>query len=159
SGDLLTCPLGRFAFPPEINAAKLRVGRRCRGCISCRRVEPVGAEADAGEEPEPAPFAKLGEHVARLDAEQDGQFVAAPVPWRLAGDDGGDLVAAGGPVRAQEGRYPAAVGPALAVAVVQRRGADGDVDRGDDGREGRAAVVAGVVAGGGAFDVAGAVAG
>jgi hypothetical protein len=36
--------------------------------------------------------------------------VAASVLWRLAGDDGGDPVAAGGPVRAQEGRYPAAVG-------------------------------------------------
>src|SRR6516225_258313 len=34
--------------------------------------------------------------------------------------------AAGGPVRAREGRYPAAVGPARAVAGVQRRGAEGD---------------------------------
>src|SRR5215471_4063414 len=142
------------------NAAKLRVGRRCQGWVSWGGVEPVGAEAGAGEEPEPAPFAELGEHVAGLDAEQDGQVVAAPVAGRLAGDDGGGLVAAGGPVRAQEGRYPAAVGPALAGASsVQRRGADGDVDRGDGGREGGAAVVAGVVAGGGALDVAGAVAG
>ena len=60
------------------------------------RVEAVGAEAGAGEEPQPCLFAELGEHVPGFDAEEDGEVVAAPVARRLAGDDGGDPLPAGG---------------------------------------------------------------
>ena len=49
-------------------AAKLRVWRVCRGCLSRRCVEAVGAEAGAGEEAQPGPFAELGEHVPGFDA-------------------------------------------------------------------------------------------
>ena len=91
-----------------------------------------------------------------FDVQENGEFVAAPVAWWLAGDDGGDPLAAGG--------RPGPAGCA-AVAVdpagleVDGRGADGDVDRGDGGGMGRAAVVAVEVPGGGAFDLAGAVSG
>src|SRR5216117_2498041 len=70
--------------------AKLRIGRVCRGCLGWRRVEFVGAEAGAGEEPQACPFAELGEHVAGFGAQQQGKFAAAPLARGLAGDDGGD---------------------------------------------------------------------
>src|SRR6266581_9070146 len=50
----------------RLKAAKLRIGRVCRGGIGGRRVEAVGAEAGAGEEPQPCPLAELGEHVPRF---------------------------------------------------------------------------------------------
>src|SRR5204862_383985 len=56
---------------------------------------------------------------------------------------------AGGWLR-RAGHGAIAAGPAR--PQIQRRGADGDVDCGDRGRGGRAAVVAGEVAGGGAFE-------
>ena len=75
--------------------------------------------------------------------------------------DGGDQVAAGRPLRADQGGGPA-VGPALAGpggGVIEWRGADGDAERGDHG-DGVGSLVAVVeVAGGGAFDLAGAEAG
>ena len=53
-------------FPAaRIKAAKLRVGRVCRWGTGGRRVEFVGTEAGAGEEPQPCPFAELGEHGPR----------------------------------------------------------------------------------------------
>src|SRR6267142_2811320 len=96
---------------PRCKAAKLRIGRVCQGCLIRWRVEAVGAEAGAGEEPQPCPLAELGEHVPGLDAEEDGQVVAAPVARGLAGDDGGDPLLAGGrPGRTGDGAV--AAGPA-----------------------------------------------
>src|SRR6266436_3866900 len=63
----------------RLKAAKLRIGRVCQWCLIRWRVEAVGAEAGAGEEPQPCPLAELGEHVPGLDAEEDGQVVAASV--------------------------------------------------------------------------------
>ncbi len=85
--------------------------------------------------------------------------MAAPLARGLAGDDGGNLLPAGGrPGRARRaGCAAVAVGPA--GLEVDGRGADGDVDRGDGGRMGRAAVVPVQVPEGGAFDLAGAVPG
>src|SRR5256885_11392150 len=77
-------------------AAKLRIGRVCRGGIGGRRVEAVGAEAGAGEESQPCPFAELGEHVPWFDVEKDGQVVAVPLARGGAGDDRGDPGPAGG---------------------------------------------------------------
>lgn len=57
------------------------------------------------------------------------------------------------------GRGCAAVAAGLAGLEVDGRGADGDVDRGNAGGMGWAAVVAVQVPGGGAFDLAGAVPG
>src|SRR5712672_2924944 len=37
----------------RLKAAKLRIGRVCQGCLIRWRVEAVGAEAGAGEEPQP----------------------------------------------------------------------------------------------------------
>jgi hypothetical protein len=115
-------------------ATKLRIGRVCRGGIGGRGVEAVGAEAGAGEESQPCPFAELGEHVAWFDVEKDGQVVTAPVA-RVAGDDGGGPLPAGGRAR-RTGR--AAVIAGSAGPQIQGRGADGDVDRGDGGGVGRA---------------------
>src|SRR5690348_14748947 len=71
----------------------------------------------------------------------------------LAGDDGGDPLPAGGRT-GWAGGGAVAAGPA--GLEVRRRGADGDVDRGDGGGMGRAAVLAVEIPGGGAFDLAGA---
>src|SRR5258705_2558613 len=127
------------------------VGWVCRGGIGGWRVEAVGAEAGAGQEAQACPFAELGEHVAGFDTEEDGELVAAPVAWGVAGDDGGDLLPAGGRAGRTETRrgIPLAAGPA--GLEVDGRRADGDVDRGDGGGMGRAAVVAVEVPGGGVF--------
>src|SRR5467141_838917 len=87
---------GACGVAARAKAAKLRIGRVCQGCLIRWRVEAVGAEAGAGEEPQPCPLAELGEHVPGLDAEEDGQVVAAPVAGGLAGDDGSDPLPAGG---------------------------------------------------------------
>src|ERR1022692_2821570 len=79
-----------------LNAAKLRVWRGCRGCRAGRCAECVGAESGAGEEAEAGPFSELGEHVAGLDVELQGEFVAVPWPRGLAGHDGGDELPRGG---------------------------------------------------------------
>src|ERR1019366_3862329 len=128
----------------------------CRGCWAGRRVEPVDAEAGAREEAEQGPFAELGEHAAGFDLQQHGEFVAAPVSGGLAGDDGGDELATGGRLRRPGLGWGVAAGPAGAQ---RRRGADGDVDRGDGGNGAGPAVVTVEVSGGGAFDLAGAEAG
>ncbi len=70
-------------------------------------------KAGAGEEAEQGPFAELGEHGAGFDVCSSGEFVAAPVAWWLAGDDGGDQLAAGRPAAGRQGGGPA-VGTALA---------------------------------------------
>ena len=137
------------------DAAKLRIRRVLWRGYGGLRVEAVGAEAGAGEEVQPCPFAELGEHVPGFDVEQDGQVVATPLARGLAGDDRGDPLPAGRRAR-RPGCAAVVVGPA--GLEVHRRGADGDVDRGDGGGAGRAAVVAVEVPGGGAFDLAGAVA-
>src|SRR5271166_6951971 len=56
----------------RIRATKLRVWRGCQGCRGGRRVKRVGPGAGAGEEPQPGPFAELGEQVAGLDLEPCG---------------------------------------------------------------------------------------
>src|ERR1039458_5674179 len=76
----------------------------------------------------------------------------------LAGDDGGNQLAAGRWLRAGQGGG-LAVGPALAGAgggVIEGRGAHGDGDRGDRGGGVGSLVAVVEVAGGGAFDLAGA---
>src|ERR1039457_5778977 len=91
----------------------------------------------------------------------DGEFVAAPVSWWLGGDDGGNQLAAGRWLRAGQGGG-LAVGPALVGAgggVIEGRGAHGDGDRGDRGGGVGSLVAVVEVAGGGAFDLAGAVPG
>src|SRR5260370_27721087 len=112
--------------PQRSKAAKLRVGRICRGRAFWRRVELVGAEAGAGEEAQACPFAELGEHVAGFDAEEDGEFVAAPVTRGMAGDDRSDpLPASGRHGRAGTGRGgPRAAATARACG---RRGGGGAV--------------------------------
>ena len=60
--------LGAGVNTSPSKAAKLRVGRVCRGCPGGRCVELVGGEAGADEEAQPCPFAELGEHVAGFDA-------------------------------------------------------------------------------------------
>jgi hypothetical protein len=132
-------------------AAKLRVLRGCRGGALRRHVELVGSGAGAGEEAQASPFAELGEHVPGFDVQQDGEFMAAPVARGLAGDDRGDPFPAGGRPGQAGWHGPVAAGPA--GLKVHGRGADGDVDRGDGGGAGRAAVVAVEVPGGGAFDL------
>src|SRR5256884_8875573 len=84
-------------------AAKLRIGRVCQGCLIRWRVEAVGAEAGAGGEAQPWPFAELGEHVPGLDAEEGGQVVGAPVARGLAGGDGRGPLPGGGPAGAAGG--------------------------------------------------------
>src|SRR5262249_59323836 len=64
-----------------------------------RRVEPVGAQAGAGEEAEQGPFAELGGEGAGVDAEHGREFSWRPVARGLAGDDRGDPLAAGGRLR------------------------------------------------------------
>src|SRR6266571_5021382 len=126
----------------------------CRGCAGWQRLEGVGAEAGAVEEAEPGPFAELGEQVAWLDVQEQGEFVAAPVSRWLAGDDGSDQVAACWPAGAELGC--SAVEAAAAGAGVRWRGAHGDGD-GSDGGDGVGSLVAVVeVAGGSALDLAGA---
>jgi hypothetical protein len=65
--------------------------------------------------------------------------VAVPLARGVASDDRGDPVPAGGLAR-RPGRAAVVAGPA--GLEVDGRGADGDVDRGDGGGMGRAAVVA-----------------
>ena len=48
-----------------------------------------------GEEAEQGPFAQLGGQVAGVDVEHSGEFSWRPVARGLAGDDGGDPLAAG----------------------------------------------------------------
>src|ERR1022692_4977048 len=126
-------------IPSDGNAAKLRVWRGCRGCRAGRCAECVGAESSAGEEAEAGPFAELGEHVAGLDAELQGKFVAAPWPGGLAVHDGGDELPPGGWLEraGRGGRVAAAPGSAGA----QGRGAHGDADRGNGSGGPGAAVV------------------
>jgi len=107
-------PCGRVAA--RCNAAKLRIGRVCQGCLIGWRAEAVGAEAGAVKEAQPRPFAELGEHVAGFDAQEDGQVVTAPVARGVAGDDRGDPLPAGG-----RARRPGYVRPEKRKVVRQRR--------------------------------------
>ena len=130
-----------------------RIGCGSRGRRRWRRVEAVGAEAGAGEEADPAPFAELGEHVAGLDLQQHRELVAAPVTRRFAGDDGSDELAPGRWLRRPGLGGRVAAWPAGAE---RRRDAHGDVDGGDGSGGAGPAVVAVEVAGRGALDLAGA---
>src|SRR5260370_36725001 len=64
--------------PQRSKAAKLRVGRICRGRAFWRRVELVGAEAGAGEEAQAGPFAGAGGSVSGVDGGEGGEVVGAP---------------------------------------------------------------------------------
>ena len=94
--------------------------------VACGRVEPVSARAGVGEEAEQGPFAELGGQGAGVDVEHSGEFWRRPVARGVAGDDGGDLLAAGG-----WPGWPGVFGRVVdaAGAWVQRRGDDGDLVR------------------------------
>jgi hypothetical protein len=53
-------------------AAELWVWCGCQGCRAGWRVERVGPGAGTGEEPQPGPFAELGEQGAGVDVEAQG---------------------------------------------------------------------------------------
>ena len=79
--------------------------------------------------------------VAGGDLKAFGEFPAAPVPG-LGGHEGGDALPPGGRLGAGPGgvlAVGAGTGPA---GRVDRRGGDGDADRGDGGDGAGAAVVA-----------------
>ena len=142
---------------PRSKAAKLRVWRVCRGCLIGWRVEAVSAEAGAGEEAEAGPLGELGEQVAGFYARSRAS--SRPVqswPGWLVMMRGDPFSAgwAGGRGRAVGSRGGAgrAGGPRGGTRMVICTGVIGR-----QGRSGRL-VVADVVAGGGAFDLAGAVA-
>ena len=128
---------------------------------SGRTRQGVPAAAGLGEEAEAGPLGELGEQVLGFYAEPAREFAAGPVLAGLAGHDAGDMVPSA--VRAglaRAGRLVRAAG--ARGGTVRRRDPDGDLHPGD--RHGLAGtvlaafLVADVVAGGGAFDLAGAVA-
>jgi len=134
----------------------------CRGCAGCWRVEGVGGKAGAGDEAELGPFAELGVQVAGGDLEALGEFAAAPVSAGIGGHEGGDALPPGGRLGAGPGgvlAMGAGAGAGPAFWRVERRGGEGDADRGDGGSSAGAAVVPAEVAGGRALDLAGAVSG
>jgi hypothetical protein len=87
---------------PASRALTRRFAMQCRvvkGWWDCpglwRRDERVGSGAGAGEEAEAGLLGELGEHVAGLDLELLGEFLAGPAAAGIGVHDGCDAVSAG----------------------------------------------------------------
>src|SRR5208337_4721378 len=151
---------------PEVNNVVAISGLRS-GAVgggagrSGRTRQGVPAVAGLAEEAKAGPLPELGKQVPGFYAEPAREFAAGPVLAGLAGHDAGDLVSSA--VRAGLAGTGCLVRAAGARGgTVRRRDPDRDLYPGD--RHGLAGtvlvtfLVADVVAGGGAFDLAGAVA-